>query len=130
MQLRGRLSACVFAATLATAAAAEDETAMAADLQIAMQRHIDRAVIDGALLHLDPATGTLTPFYPTKAHPVILAGEGYFVLCGELADAAGRVVEVDYYLAPAGGGFRVFRTEIDNRAPLRQMMAAGLVERL
>lgn len=118
-----------FAAVLAAGSAfGLDKTETSVALQAAMQRHIDRAVIDGALLDLDPATGEVRKLFPTKAHPMIVRAENFFVLCADLRDEAGQSFEVDYYLSPTPQGFRVFMTEIDNRQVLKDMMQAGLAE--
>ena len=98
-------------------------------LQASMQRHIERSLIDGAMLLIDVETGDLQTVFPTKAHSVILAGDGYYVMCADVRDEAGAKIPVDYYLAPTTRGFRVFRTEDDNRKPLQRLMKAGAVKK-
>jgi hypothetical protein len=128
MTIRNVVFATVAAVFAAGSAWSVEKTETSIALQAAMQRHIDRSVIDGAILDLDPATGEIRKLFPTKAHPMIVRAENFFVLCADLRDEAGQRFEVDYYLAQTPRGFRVFMTEIDNRQVLKDMMKAGLAE--
>ena len=120
------LAALVIAATpMAAFAADEDRAAIRTELQVAMQRHIGRTVVDGQMTHIDLTTGALTQLYPTQAHPMVLAGDGFYVLCSDLASADGSTLDVDYYMVESARGYRVFRTEIDNRSVLHLLMEAG-----
>ena len=92
-----------------------------------MQRHIDRSMVDGALLHVVNETGEMRKLAPVKAHPMVLQGDGYFVLCAELRDKDGTEIDVDYYLTASSRGYKVFRVEIDNRGFLKDLMDAGRV---
>lgn len=107
-----------------------DSTADKVRLQAAMQRHIDSLSVDGAVLHLDMASGEVIELFPTQAHPMIMTMGDHFVLCAELKDAAGRSLPIDLYVAVADGRFVTFRTEIGNRSPLQEMMKRGQVRRL
>lgn len=114
---------------LAAPASADERSELRIALQASMQRHIDRNVIDDAYLTLDLEDGSLERYIPMKAHTAILIGDGYYVLCAEMRDETGKSIPVDYYLAKAGRGFRVFRTEIANRSPLRSLMKSGKVRK-
>lgn len=95
-----------------------------------MQRHIDRVLVNDVFVSVDLAGGGLEHYHPTKAHKTILQGDGYYVLCSDMRDQAGKSVPVDYYMVKARRGYRVFRTEIGNRKPLRALMKAGKLSKL
>ena len=101
-----------------------------ARLQAAMQQHIGRSLVDGAILHLDTKTGEVTSLYPTQAHPMIIAMGDNFVLCTDLRDKAGNMMPLDLYMAPSGRSFKVFHAEINNRKPLKTFMKKGLAKPL
>jgi len=126
------VSAAALAAALifSTPAAAveEDRVSIRTELQVAMQRHVDRNLVAGAVLHIDLESGALKEYFPTAAHPMIMASEDYFVVCADLVDAEGNQFDVDYYLAKTERGYKVVRTEIDNRSELKDLVSAGLVE--
>lgn len=104
---------------------ADEKIKLMTTLQAATQRVIERSMIDGAIQHLDLASGKVTPLFPTENHPMVVSiGENY-VLCADLTDGKGATMPVDYYLAPRGERFALIRTEIDNRAPLMALMDAG-----
>lgn len=130
--LRSLLMSGALALTIAhpNPASADEDARISAELQVAMQRHIDRSLVNGAILDIDLETGQLLELYPTTAHPMIMVGDGYYVLCADLATADGAQYEVDYYLAETERGFRVFRTEVDNRSVLRGLMGSGQVSAL
>lgn len=109
---------------------AQSLTELRTQLQAALQRNLGRSMIDGALPHLDLETGEVTRFYPTENHEMILALGDVFVMCATLEAEDGTVTEVDYYIAGTAPRFAVIRTEIDNRAPLKALMAAGKAIRL
>ena len=90
----------------ASLGARAEGTVERARLQAAMQQHIERSQIDGALLRLDPETGRIERLYPTQAHPSILASGDYFVLCTSLRDEAGNSTTLDLYMAQREGGRR------------------------
>ena len=114
----------------ASLGARAEGTVERARLQAAMQQHIERSQIDGALLRLDPETGRIERLYPTQAHPSILASGDYFVLCTSLRDEAGNSTTLDLYMAQRGRSFTVFHTEIGNRTPLMKLLKDGVVEPL
>ncbi|MEM7269845.1 MAG: hypothetical protein AAF401_11395 [Pseudomonadota bacterium] len=129
--MKGFLAVLVMALTMPFAAqAVEDTTVLKAELQAAMQRHIDRSSIDGALPYMNLDTGEIEPLYPTEAHPLILEMAGGFIMCADLRTSAGEKRLVDFYVAPSGKRFKIIRTEVDNRAPLKALMSAGKAKRL
>lgn len=101
-----------------------------ARLQAAMQQHIQRHVVEGAILHFDPATGEARPLYPTTAHPMVIAMGDHFVLCTDLRDKSGKQMPLDLYMARKGRSYVVFHTEIDNRAPLQRLLKKGIAKPL
>lgn len=101
-----------------------------ARLQAAMQQHIQRNLVNGAILHLDTETGDVRPLYPTQAHPMVIAMGDNYVLCTDLSDKSGKTLPLDLYMAPNGRSFTVFHAEIDNRAPLKKFMKDGLAKPL
>lgn len=129
------LTAVLICVTMASTAFARDTIVLKAELQAAIQTHIDRSAIDGALPFMNLETGKVEPLYPTEAHPLILTmGESFvgesFVLCADLRTADGAKRIVDFYLTHAGKRYKIIRTEIDNRAPLKALMSAGIAKRL
>lgn len=109
-------------------AAASERTVDKAKLQAAMQLHIQRNLVNGAILQLDTKTGDVRPLYPTQAHPMVIAMGENFVLCTDLRDKAGNAMPLDLYMTPSGRSFTVFHTEIDNRAPLTKLIKKGLAK--
>ncbi len=101
-----------------------------AGLQAAMQRHIERVTVDGAVLYLHQETGEVRPLHPVTAHPMILAFGEHFVLCFDFRDNAGKNVPIDYYMARGDGGFSVFHTAVADRTLLHDLMSSGRVKRL
>lgn len=99
-----------------------------ATLQAAMYQHIDNLLVDGAYLQLVAASGEVRRLAPTRAHPMIMRMGEHFVLCSEFRDAAGKDVNMDFYLTRSGNQWLVFHTEIDNRAPLEKLVEAGKVK--
>ena len=53
-----------------------------------------------------------------------------FVLCSELRDESGQSHNVDFYMAKSGASYKVIRTEVANRAPLKALMERGLVAKV
>jgi hypothetical protein len=101
-----------------------------ATLQAAMQLHIDKNLVAGAYLHLDFDSGDVQELYPTASHPMILKFGQYFVLCSDFITKGGDQFNVDFYIAPQGDGHLVFRSEVDNRAPLMRLMKLGKIKRI
>lgn len=116
--------------SLVSTGAAANGVVDKARLQAAMQQHIERSLIDGAILHLDTETGEVRTLYPTQAHPMIVSMGNNFVLCADLRDKSGKTMPLDLYMAPSGRSFKVFHSEIDNRAPLMAFMNKGLAKPL
>ena len=101
-----------------------------AALQAAMQRHIDRSLVDGAFLYLDTQRGEIKKLYPKKAHPMILKMGEYFVLCSDFQDVGNASVNIDFYLANENGRYVVFDVSVDEREALRRWMSEGKAKRL
>lgn len=97
-----------------------------ARLQAAMQQHIQRHVVDGAILHFDANTGEVRPLYPTKAHPMVITMGDHFVLCTDLRDKSGKEMPLDLYMARNGRSYVVFHSEINNRTPLQRLLKKGI----
>lgn len=114
----------------ASVSAHADVTLDKARLQAAMQQHIQRHVIDGAILHFDAETGEVKPLYPTKAHPMVIAMGDHFVLCTDLRDKSGNEMPLDLYMARNGRNFVVFHSEINNRTPLQRLLKQGMARPL
>lgn len=100
-----------------------------ASLQAAMQKHIDRNLVDGAFLHLDRESGDVRALHPVTAHPMIMRMGDKFVLCFDFRDGKGKSVEIDFYLARKDRSFVVFHTAVQNRQLLKRLMKAGKVKR-
>lgn len=82
-----------------------------ASLQAAMQSHIDQLSVDGALLHLDPATGKVRRVFPAKAHPKIMKIGSYYYLCADFRDAEGKDLVVNFYAVKDSGRYVFFYTD-------------------
>lgn len=116
--------------SLVSTSAAANGTVDKARLQAAMQQHIERSLVDGAILHLDTDTGEVKALYPTQAHPMVIAMGDNFVLCADLRDKAGNTMPLDLYMAPSGRSYKVFHSEINNRVPLTKFIKKGLAKPL
>lgn len=129
--LIGVLAVFAFFTMFSTGSSSADERAkLRIELQASMQRFIDRSLIEDAFTTIRFEDGSLVRYFPAKAHTSILEGDGYYVLCSDMRNEAGQAVPVDYYMVKAGRGFRVIRTEIANRAPLRSLREAGKLKKL
>ncbi|WPZ33778.1 hypothetical protein T8K17_21375 [Thalassobaculum sp. OXR-137] len=100
-----------------------------ATLQAAMQRHIDRSLVDGTILYLDRSSGDVRRLHPVTAHPMILIYGAHFVLCFDFRDDAGETVPIDYYMARQDNTYTVFHTAVADRTLLQGLMASGKVTR-
>lgn len=120
-----------FAFLVGTGAAADQVSALSQKtaLQAAMQRHIERNLVDGSYLQFDLASGEVRELSPLKAHPVILKMGQYFVLCSDFQDKNGVSVNIDYYLARRGKSYVVFHSEVDRRDELMALIKRGKVTR-
>ena len=100
-----------------------------AELQAAMQRHVDRQLVDHAYLVLNQS-GEVLRLHPVTAHPLVMVmGEDKFVLCFEFRNDSGRDVEVDFYISRTVDSFVVFHAAVQNRKLLKRLMRAGKVSR-
>ncbi|MDH3661810.1 MAG: hypothetical protein OEU92_17575 [Alphaproteobacteria bacterium] len=126
-----RMMITVLGLVIATSMGASAQgTVDKARLQAAMQQHIERHTVDGAMLHFDPETGEVKPLYPTQAHPMVIAMGEHFVLCTDLRDKSGKAMPLDLYMARKGRSYVVFHSEIDNRSPLQRLMKDGIARPL
>ncbi len=94
-------------------------------LQASMQRYIERGLVDGAWLTLDPVSGNVAGLHPDTAHPMILRMGPHFVLCSDFRDSDGHSVNVDFYMARSGKSFVVFQMAIAERERLERLIRAG-----
>ena len=132
IHLRSLIIGLVYALIVNATAFAEQTIGISekAMLQVSMQRHIDRRLVEGAYLHMDMKTGDVQELHPATAHPMILKMGKYFVLCSDFRDKEGKSVNIDFYLARRGASFIVFQTLVDDRKPLVRLMKAGKVSRV
>ncbi len=70
-----------------------------AGLQAAMQRYIDRQMVDGVFPYLEVESGKVRALHPVTAHSAIFRMDQYYVLCFDFRDDQGNDVNVDFYLA-------------------------------
>ena len=105
---------------------ASNNVVLKAELQGAVQRHIERNSVAEALPYLNLESGQVEQLYITEAHPQVLVANSIFVLCATLRTAEGEPREADFYLASLGDRFRVVRTEIENRPLLDAKVRAGM----
>lgn len=99
-------------------------------LQAAMQKHIERSLVDGSYLQFDMAKGVVRELALVKAHPIILKMGKYFVLCSDFRDKDGNSINIDYYFARRGKSYVVFHSEVDNRDQLMALVKKGKVTRM
>jgi hypothetical protein len=118
----------LFLSTSGVAATTPLTASEKAALQAGMQQHIDRQLVDGAYLELNPLSGETRSLHPVTAHPMILRMGSYFVLCSDFRDAEGKPVNVDFFMAQRGKSYVVFHTSIAQRAQLENLMKAGKVQ--
>ena len=111
-------------------AQSKEATRKFVELQAAMQMHIERQLVDGALLHLDLESGAIEEYYPSQAHAIIMQTKDYYILCSDLKNIDGKSVPIDFYMVEDNGHFVVIRREINNRTPLKNLMDNGVVSRL
>jgi hypothetical protein len=122
------LIALAFALSLPSAGfAAEVSDADSVALQASMQSQIDRNLVDGAVLSLDPVTGDVSKLYPAKAHPKIMTFGDKYVLCADFMDETGNMVMGNFYMARAGDHFVVFDATYGPDSLLERLMADGKV---
>ena len=127
----------IFAAALAlallgTAARAESMVSEGefANLQAVMQTHIERNLVNGALLQLDEATGVFRELFPAAPHPKIMAIGKYYYLCADFRDAEGKDVMVNFLAAKDDDRYVIFHTifgedhELEKRIEQQAKIAA------
>jgi len=129
---RKALAGAILAILVSSAAFADQVSTLSQKtaLQAAMQKHIERSLVDGSYLHFDMAGGVVRELAPVKAHPIILKMGKYFVLCSDFQDKSGKSVNIDYYLARRGRSYIVFHSEVDNRDQLMALIKKGKVTRM
>lgn len=101
-----------------------------AELQAAMQRHVDRQSVEGTFPALDGQNGDVLRLHPVTAHPMILKMGEDFVLCFDFRDDEGTDVPVDFYMTRKNESFVVYHTAARNRPLLHRLMKAGKVSRV
>lgn len=118
------ISAAFALALLACPARAETPVSEGefANLQAVMQAHIEKNLVDGALLQLDEKSGTVRQLYPATAHPMIMAVGNYFYLCTDFRDAEGHDVMVNFYAARDGDKYIIFHTIFGDNKELEAMV--------
>ena len=122
----------IFVALLSSATGLYAETlaARVAELQIAMQQHIEQEKIDGAILNINFDTGEVERLFPVEAHPMVIELANGYVLCADLAREDGTTVPLDVYMVPDGGDLIIFDTVIANRGPLARLIRSGKATRI
>lgn len=118
----------VISSSGAAGASARSDTEIKAHLQAAVQQHIDRRSVGGAILRIDLQSGEVSRLYPAQIHPMMFRLGEYYVVCGELRDRTGDFLPLDVFLSPHGPGFTVFHSEIDNRGPIEALIHRGELE--
>ncbi len=98
-----------------------------ANLQAAMQRYIDRQMVEGVYLYLESQSGEVRALHPVTAHPAILSMGPYYVLCFDFRDDRGKDVNVDFYLARKDTSYVVFHAAVDARTVLNRLIQGGQV---
>ncbi len=98
-----------------------------ANLQAAMQRYIDRQMVEGVYLYLESQSGEVRALHPVTAHPAILSMGPYYVLCFDFRDDRGKDVNVDFYLARKDTSYVVFHAAVDARMVLNRLIQGGQV---
>lgn len=98
-----------------------------AKLQAAMRTHVDMLTVDGVFPYFDSATGEVRALHAVTAHPTILTGDDYYVLCFNFRGDDGERVNVDFFMAAKGDKYVVFHTVVDNDQTLKQMVEAGSI---
>ena len=96
-----------------------------ANLQAAMQRHIDRNAVDGMFLYFDQASNSVRGLHPVTTHPKILTVDDYYVVCFDFRDDAGKHVNVDFFMAPRDDTYVVFHTSVDGDKLVGQLVREG-----
>lgn len=97
------------------------------DLQVAMQQYIDSAVVDDALLQVDPATGLIKSYFAVKAHPKIMTWGDNIIMCSDFRDEAGNVVMGNFYMTKRNGQYTVFQATFGADPALDKLMKDGKV---
>ena len=98
-----------------------------AKLQATMQTHVDKLTVDGVFPYFDGTTGEVRALHAVTAHPTILTGDDYYVLCFDFRNDEGEPVNVDFFMAAKDGEYVVFHTIVDNDRVLTQMVEAGSI---
>ena len=93
-----------------------------ANLQAVLQAHIEKNLVDGALLQLDEKSGAVRELYPATAHPVIMAVGKYFYLCTDFRDAEGQDVMINFYAAKDGDRYVIFHTVFGKNEELEKLV--------
>ena len=96
-------------------------------LQVTLQSYIDASLVNGALLSVDAESGKTVQYFPTKAHPKVMALGNDYVMCAEVVDAEGKASMADFYFTRNGGNFVVFQSVVGHDPLLEKLMADNRV---
>lgn len=96
-------------------------------LQVTLQSYIDASLVNGALLSVDAESGKTVQYFPTKAHPKVMALGNDYVMCAEVVDAEGKASMADFYITRNGGTFVVFQSVVGHDPLLEKLMADNRV---
>jgi hypothetical protein len=96
-------------------------------LQVTLQSYIDASLVNGALLSVDAESGKTVQYFPTKAHPKVMALGNDYVMCAEVVDAEGKASMADFYITRNGGNFVVFQSVVGHDPLLEKLMADNRV---
>ena len=108
---RWRLAAlATLALTLSTtpAALAADDSSIQGELRTniraSMQQFIRQKTVDGVYHHYDPVEGKLLRLTFDTLHSGIVRTGDFYVSCADFSDQAGRKLDMDFLVVPAGAG--------------------------
>ena len=116
--------------SVSTANASDDYSAV--EVQLAGDRHLENLLIDGVINFIDFEMASSIKAVVVDNHPIIFAGDGYYVSCVTLVDAEGKEYPVDMYLYPSKNGLVVSHTVYGmvGRENFKKLAKAGVVKKL
>lgn len=106
----------VAAVLLSTQAFAADDPSIKgqqrADIQAAMQTHIEEAMLDGKYVIFDAVEGGLYRLEMDNLHEGIVRKGEFFVSCADMRNANGDLFDLDFLVAEDNGEYRVIQSLI------------------